>query len=82
MKAYEVEVHFIGEPEYYYFETKAEAEKAAAECNALPPEEAYWGKVYTTAQVNEIELAPNQYIEGNEIITTHMIIFDSLCERR
>ena len=69
MKAYEVEVHFIGEPDYYYFESRREAENAADELNGLPPENAYFGEVRTTATVNEIELAPNQYIEGREIIT-------------
>lgn len=69
MKAYEVEVHFIGNPEFYYFETKREAERAAAELNGQPPEIAHFGQVKTTATINEIELSPNQYIEGNEIIT-------------
>lgn len=73
MKIYEVEVHFIGEPDFIYFESRKDAEKAAAELNALKPEEAYFGKVYTTATVNEIELAPNQHLEGNQIITTHYI---------
>ena len=73
MKAYELEVHFIGEPEYYYFESRREAEKAADELNGLEPEEAYFGLVYTSATVNEIELAPNQHIEANEIITERRI---------
>ena len=71
MKAYELEVHFIGDPEYYYFTSRAEAEKAANELNGLPAEAAAWGLVKTTAAINVIELAPNQYIEGNEIITTY-----------
>ena len=69
MKAYEVEVHFIGEPDYYYFEDRKEAERAAAELNGQQPEQAYFGEVKNTATINEIELAPNQYIEANEIIT-------------
>lgn len=73
MKAYEVEVRFIGEPDYYYFESRREAEKAATELNGLPPERAYFGEVKTTATINEIELAPNQYIQGNEIITERRI---------
>lgn len=69
MTAYEVETHFIGDPEYYYFESRKEAEKATAKLNGLPPESAYFGQVRTTATMREIELAPNQHIEGNEIIT-------------
>lgn len=71
MKAYELEVHFIGAPDYYYFETKKEAEAAARDIDGLPDEEAYWGSVKTTATINEIELSPDQYIEGNEIITVY-----------
>lgn len=74
MKAYEVEAHFIGAPEYYYFETRKEAEKAAAELNGLPPEAAYFGNVKTTATINEIDLLPNQYICGCDIITKHRAV--------
>lgn len=70
-KAYEVEVHFIGEPEFYYFDSKEEAETAARELNSLPPEEAFFGKVKTEARINEIMLNDNQYIQGNEIVTEY-----------
>lgn len=71
MLAYEVEVHFIGEPEYYYFTSRREAEKAAAMLNNAPVEAAYFGNIKTMATINEIELKNNQYIEGNEIITVY-----------
>jgi hypothetical protein len=71
MKAFEVEVHFIGEPEYYYFSSRKEAEKAAEELNNLPAEAACFGDIKTVATINEIELKSNQYIEGNEIITSN-----------
>ena len=71
MKAYEVEVHFIGAPDYYYFTDKTEAEKAAKELNELPAERAYFGIVETRAYITEFDLADNQYIEGNEIITSN-----------
>lgn len=70
-RAYEVEVHFIGEPEFYYFTTRKEAEKCADFMNNTPPESAYFGEVKTTATIREIELKDNQYIEGNEIITSN-----------
>lgn len=71
MLAYEVEVHFIGEPEYYYFTSRREAEKAAAFFNNAPAEATRFGDIKTTAIINEIELEKNQYIQGNEIITTY-----------
>ena len=74
MKAYEVEVHFIGEPDFYYFESREEAEKSAALLNGQQPESAYFGQVKTTATINEIELSANQYIEGNEIITSRRAV--------
>lgn len=70
-RAYEVEVHFIGEPEFYYFTTRKEAEKCADFMNNTTPESAYFGEVKTTATIREIELKDNQYIEGNEIITSN-----------
>lgn len=70
-RAYEVKVHFIGEPEFYYFTTRKEAEKCAEFMNNTPPESAYFGEVKTTATIREIELKDNQYIEGNEIITSN-----------
>lgn len=71
MKAYEIEVHFIGDPDYYYFTDRKEAERAAAELNDLQEEAAFFGQVKTTATLTEISLQPNQYIEGNEIITVY-----------
>lgn len=71
MLAYEVEVHFIGEPEYYYFTSRREAEKAAAMLNGAPAEATSFGDIKTTATINDIELKNNQYIQGNEIITTY-----------
>ncbi len=73
-KAYEVEVRFIGEPDYYYFESRKEAEEAVKHCNNYPPAEAYWGLVYTRATMREIDLAPNEYIQGNMIMTETRVI--------
>jgi hypothetical protein len=74
-RAYEVEVHFIGEPEFYYFNTRKEAEKCADFMNNTLPESAYFGKVKTTATIHEIILNDNQEIEGGEIVTTYRKIY-------
>lgn len=71
MKAYEIEVHFIGDPDYYYFTDRKEAEKAIQELTAQPEENTIYGNIKTTATLTEINLLPNQYIEGNEIITVY-----------
>lgn len=71
MLAFELEVRFIGEPDYYYFTSRREAKKAAAMFNNAPAEATIYGDIKTTATINEIELKENQYIEGNEIITEY-----------
>ena len=71
MFVYELEVRFIGEPDYYYFETEKDAIKARDELNNLPCERAYFGDVKTTATIHKIELKKNQYLSGNNIITSY-----------
>lgn len=68
---YEVEVHFIGELEFYYFYTRKDAEKCADFINQQPAESAFFGQVKATARIHEVILQPNQYIDGQEIVTTY-----------
>lgn len=76
-KAYEVESSFIGDPEYFYFESKKDAEKCADYLNNTPSVSAYFGTVKTTAKINEITLQDNQHIEAWEIVTTYRKIYTS-----
>lgn len=67
--AYEIEVRFIGEPNYIYTYSLQEAEDIKRMVEKAPVEHASWGDVKTTATITPISLRANEVIECGKIIT-------------
>ena len=67
MIAYEVEVEFLGDVNYYYNDSLEWAERYARDINNVQPEQFWWGSAKRKATVRAIKLAPGQHIHPTGI---------------